>query len=106
MHSIEVTVHHISSLSQTGNELLILDVREPWEIEKVSLKGTTRIPLALIVEHQPSLPTTIPLYVICHYGSRSLKVALFLREQGHEAYSIKGGVDAWAREIDASIGFY
>lgn len=106
MHSFEITVQNFSSLYETDKDLLIIDVRELWEVEKVSLKGATHLPLATIAEHQPSLSVSAPIYVLCHYGVRSLKVALFLREQGHEAYSIKGGIDAWAREIDASIGFY
>ena len=85
MHPFEVTVQDLSSLYGADKSLLIIDVREGWEVEKVSLKGATHLPLAVIAEHQPSLPVGTPIYVLCHYGLRSLKVALFLRDQGHEA---------------------
>lgn len=106
MHPFEITVQDLATLYGADKSVLIIDVREGWEVEKVSLKGATHLPLGTIAEHQPSLSRTAPIYVLCHYGVRSLKVALFLRDQGHEAYSIKGGIDAWAREVDASIGFY
>lgn len=106
MNSIEITVQQLAEVYQKDAHPVILDVRELWEVEKVSLKGSMHIPLSSLVGQQAELSATSPLYVLCHYGVRSLKVALFLREQGYEAYSIQGGLDAWAREIDASIGFY
>ena len=41
--------------------------------------------------------------VICHHGIRSLSGAMYLRSLGVKAYSLKGGLDLWAREIDPSL---
>ncbi|MBC7994862.1 MAG: sulfurtransferase, partial [Rhizobacter sp.] len=44
---------------------------------------------------------------LCHHGVRSLQVVAFLERQGYEqVYNIAGGIDAWAREVDASVPLY
>ncbi|HLS86897.1 MAG TPA: rhodanese-like domain-containing protein, partial [Burkholderiales bacterium] len=45
--------------------------------------------------------------VICHHGSRSLRVAHFLEQNGyHKVHNLKGGVDAWARTVDPAMPVY
>jgi rhodanese-related sulfurtransferase len=106
MKNIEITVQQLALLYQADSTLFILDVREPWELEKATLKRAVNIPLASLWKQQKALPQNKPIYVVCHHGVRSLKVALFLRQERYDAYSLRGGIDAWARDIDASIGFY
>ncbi|OFW76157.1 MAG: hypothetical protein A2621_01520 [Alphaproteobacteria bacterium RIFCSPHIGHO2_01_FULL_41_14] len=103
---MEISPQQLAEIFQQDPHLFMLDVREPWEVKKVSLKGAVNIPLSDLIARQTELPLERPLYVVCHHGVRSLKVALFLREQGYEAYSLKGGIDAWARDVDPSVGFY
>jgi rhodanese-related sulfurtransferase len=45
--------------------------------------------------------------VVCHHGVRSMNVAFWLRGQGFEqAQSVRGGIDAWAAEVDAGVARY
>ena len=49
----------------------------------------------------------IPVYVLCHHGSRSMQVAGWLVQQGYKNVSnVSGGIDAYARQIDSSVGSY
>ncbi|HSQ10205.1 MAG TPA: rhodanese-like domain-containing protein, partial [Burkholderiaceae bacterium] len=51
--------------------------------------------------------TTRPIVCVCHHGGRSMHVAMFLARQGFEnVYNLTGGVDAWARQVDAAMPTY
>jgi rhodanese-related sulfurtransferase len=53
------------------------------------------------------LDPTQPVLSLCHHGMRSLQVAHFLERQGFEqVFNIAGGIDAWSREVDASVPLY
>ncbi len=100
----------INTQSSQGQPV-VLDVREPWEIETASVnpKG---FELTKIVMHE--LPARItelnpdrPIACLCHHGARSLQVALFLEQNGfsHVA-NITGGIHAWSSQLDASVPTY
>ncbi len=86
---------------------LLLDVREPWEVEIASLPGATLIPMAEIPSRLQELDPDRPTVVLCHHGARSLNVTLWLRKQGFEhVQSLAGGIDQWSRAIDPAIARY
>jgi len=73
-------------------EMLLLDVRESAEREFFSIGGL-HIPLRELPDHIDMLPRDHPIVCYCKSGSRSLRAALFLQDQGFsEAFSLKGGV--------------
>lgn len=98
---------------QTHQKLspLLLDVREPWEIQKASVKSEgfelLAIPMGTIPEHISKLQPDRPIACLCHHGVRSLRVAQFLEQNGftHLA-NITGGIHAWSLELDPSIACY
>jgi rhodanese-related sulfurtransferase len=90
---------------------VLLDVREPWEVQRaaLSLAGarTVCIPMQEIPSRMNELEFTQPILGLCHHGVRSLQVVAFLERQGYEhVYNIAGGIDAWAREVDTSVPLY
>ena len=85
---------------------LLLDVREPWEVEKASMAGITPIPMREIPGRAGELPTEREIVAICHHGGRSMQVAMFLEQQGFKLHNLSGGMDAWSREIDPAIPRY
>ena len=86
---------------------ILLDVREPWEWQLARIEGSRHIPMRDIPGRSEELDKTQPTVVICHHGVRSLQVVAFLERQGYErVYNIAGGIDAWAREVDASVPLY
>ena len=86
---------------------LVLDVREPWELEAARLGGTLDIPMAQVPQRLAELPRDRPIVVMCHAGARSMKVANFLVQNGFEQVaSLDGGIRAWAEDVDPSVGTY
>lgn len=85
----------------------LLDVREPWEIEIVSLPDSIRIPMSDIPERLAELDKNRPLAVFCRTGGRSARVAEFLSGQGFvRVANIAGGIDAWSTDVDNSLPRY
>ena len=107
VHPLEITVEEADSILRSRAHCLLVDVREPYEVEICSIAGSVNIPLGQIPERFESLPKDRPLLIHCHHGARSLQATQFLRSKGFEATSnIGGGIDAWARKIDPSLGRY
>jgi rhodanese-related sulfurtransferase len=85
----------------------VIDVREPWEIAIAPFAGATEIPMQQIPARIEELESDAPTVVLCHHGGRSMQVAVFLAHHGFtELYNLAGGIDAWSREVDASVARY
>ena len=112
----EVSVHEVVDKQQQGTEFLLIDVREPNELELASLPAGEFIslPLSELRERRlDALPEALSqnkdadVVLFCHKGLRSAQVTVFLRQQGwSNAVSMAGGIDVWAEEIDESVGKY
>lgn len=91
-----------------NNEVRLIDVREPWEYATARIGGSVLMPMGDVPSraHQELDPDE-RIVVLCHHGMRSMNVAVWLRNQGYEqAQSMRGGIDAWAAEVDPSVGRY
>jgi rhodanese-related sulfurtransferase len=90
-----------------GGAWQIVDVREPWEIEIVSLPHSVRIPLSELPTRHTELDADRPVACLCHSGGRSARAAEFLASRGFSrVVNIAGGIDAWSREVDNSLPRY
>lgn len=105
---LEITVKEARDrLAHNPEAVLLLDVREPYETEICRLPGATTIPMDKIPGAASALPREIPILVYCHHGMRSLHMAKYLRQIGFPlASSLRGGIDAWARECDPNLPRY
>ncbi len=105
---LEVTVEETRGLvKRDSGDLDLLDVREPYEVEICRIAGAREIPMDHIPQRIDELPRDRPLLVYCHHGMRSLHVVKYLRDRGFPlAQSVRGGIDAWAREIDSGMARY
>lgn len=102
----EISVSELAVLNES-NSWLLLDVREPWEIELAAIKGALCIPMHQVPEQLEQLDSSKTIYVMCHHGGRSLQVAQFLSRHGYsDVFNITGGIHAWSIEIDSSITTY
>ena len=84
----------------------LLDVREPWEwsISGLKQKGACLIPLAELPRRLGELPTGRAVVVYCRSGQRSFTAARQLILEGHtEVSNLRGGILAWARDIDPDM---
>ena len=91
--------------------LLLLDVREPWEVAvaKIDLPGaTTRsMPMREVPARIGELDPAQPVVCFCHHGARSAQVVAFLERAGFaSAYNLAGGIDAWSRDVDPGVARY
>ena len=105
----EITPEALKSLLESGDsDVIVLDVREPWEIETASLAGSTNIPMNDIpTRFNVELDLEKHIIVVCHHGVRSMTVTAWLRQQGLErVQSLRGGIDRWSREIDPKVPLY
>ncbi len=86
---------------------VLLDVRELWEITTASIAGCVSIPMREIPERSEELDDETPIVCICHHGARSANVAMFLESRGFkQMFNLQGGIDAWSRQVDASVPMY
>jgi rhodanese-related sulfurtransferase len=111
----EISVQELAQRLENGEPLIILDVREPYELAAASLPEDKIIlvPLSQLATQQLAvLPSEVQsketeIAVLCHHGVRSAQVTVWLRQQGWiHVFSVAGGIDAYAREVDSSVGTY
>lgn len=87
---------------------LLLDVREPWEVQTCSIAGSMHIPMGEVPGRAPGeIDPQREVVVICHHGGRSMQVAMFLERSGYaKVHNLAGGVDSWAKTVDPSMPVY
>jgi rhodanese-related sulfurtransferase len=86
---------------------LLIDVREPWELEICRIEGSQPLPMGRVVASLGRLDPSKETVVICHHGIRSQQVAHYLEQRGFEqVINLVGGVDAWARRVEPGMATY
>ena len=86
---------------------VLLDVREPWEVQTCSIAGSMHIPMRAVPARASEVDPRQDVVVICHHGGRSMQVAMFLEKNGYpKVHNLAGGVDSWARTVDPSMPVY
>jgi rhodanese-related sulfurtransferase len=104
----EISVADLKSMRDAEQEIIVLDVREPWELDVARINGSKHIPMGDIpARFNQELDPDDHIIVVCHHGVRSMNVTAWLRQQGLEkVQSLRGGIDRWSREIDSSVPLY
>jgi sulfur-carrier protein adenylyltransferase/sulfurtransferase len=108
----EMTVVDLKQVIDSGaDDYVLLDVRNPNEYEIAKIPGAVLVPLPDIengtgVETVRSLVNGHRLIVHCKMGGRSMKALGILKEAGIEGTNVKGGIQAWSREVDTSVPEY
>ena len=92
----EVTPDEVRSRLSRGEDVFLLDVREPGEVEEWAYPIGVNIPLGQLGERVDELPRDTTIVVACHVGGRSAQAAAALSEAGWTAENLKGGAVAWA----------
>jgi rhodanese-related sulfurtransferase len=90
-----------------GEMPVILDVREPEEIQIAAFAGAIAIPMGQVVARLHELDPDEEIVVLCHHGVRSRRIAEYLHQQGfpHVA-NLAGGIDAWSELVDPGVPRY
>jgi len=105
-NATEITVEQLKTRLDRGDDIFLLDVREPHEYEIVNI-GAYLIPLSTLPKRIDELDSSKEIVVHCKVGGRSAKAADFLRKNGFKSVkNLIGGIDAWAERIDQSLPRY
>lgn len=105
----EVSPKQIAQMRETGEDFVLLDVREPDEVATAAIEGAKVCPMSQLRARLTELEEHADdkIVVFCHAGVRSMQVTAFLREAGFEdVMSMAGGIDAWSLQIDPTVPRY
>ncbi|WP_372827836.1 rhodanese-like domain-containing protein [Polaromonas sp.] len=103
------------SLGADASAPVVLDVREPWEVQTASVTedGFTLvcIPMrevpARVEQLKEQFGADQPIACLCHHGMRSLQVANYLAQNGFtDVVNLHGGIDAWSGDLDPAVPRY
>ena len=107
----EISVQDFGEMLKSDDEFIVMDVREHWELAQAKWDDprVQVLPLSQLAQSggvEP-LEDDRQVIVVCHHGIRSAQVVNWLLSLGWEnVFSLRGGIDAYAREVDASVGYY
>ena len=102
----EITPAELKTRLDRGDELFILDVREPHEYQICNLKGHL-IPLGELSKRLHELDTSQEIIAHCRSGKRSAEAVDLLRKAGfRKLLNLKGGILAWSDEVDPTVPKY
>ena len=92
---------------QQGEDLFLLDVREPHEFQYAHIPNSVLIPLNQLPERLHEVASQLEVVVICHHGIRSQQAANYLVQSGYNNIAnLLGGIDAWSCCCDTSVRRY
>ena len=103
----EITAQELQQEWERNSDLLVIDVREPHEYEITHIEGAVLIPLGELPDRLNELDGHREIVTHCHHGARSLKALEILKAAGFsKVRSLRGGIDAWAVNVDPSLPRY
>ena len=106
LHVPEITARELKQRLEQGDDLFILDVREPHEYQICNLKGYL-IPLGELPRRVHELDSSHEIVAHCRSGTRSARAVDFLRKAGfRKIYNLRGGILSWSTEVDPTVARY
>ena len=103
----DINAVELAERVKTGKHLRLLDVREPHELEISHMEGATLIPLGQLAARLSELDSAEEMVVFCKAGTRSARALELLLSAGfRKVKNLKGGINAWAKEVDPSLPIY
>jgi adenylyltransferase/sulfurtransferase len=103
----EVEPRELARKLAAGEEIHLLDVRNPDEVAICSIDGAEVLPLPQLLEGVSRLDSAKDMVIFCHHGQRSAQAVNFLRGVGFsKVKNLRGGIDAWAAQVDPAVARY
>lgn len=103
----EISVEELKARRDRGENPLVLDVREAWELQLASIPGVVHVPMNQVPARLAEFARDTETIVMCHAGGRSMRVAQYLSNQGFSnVANLTGGIAAWSATIDATVPQY
>lgn len=103
----QISVKKLKALLDEGREIQLIDIREIHEVDSGSIGGH-HIPMAELMTRVREIRKDIPVIIHCKSGSRASAMVYSLRHEFDlkNVHLLKGGIEAWAREIDPTVTVY
>lgn len=103
----EISPELVYEMLESGEDPILLDVREDWEWERAHLEGAIHIPLDELSARVGELDPRSETIVYCHHGEHSVDGCLILWEHGfRKVRSLTGGIEAWSELVDPTVPRY
>ena len=103
----ELTALQLAKKLKRGDKIRLIDVREPHELAISCLEGAQNIPLGELAAHLEELDSAQEIVLFCKSGTRSARALEILMSAGfRKVKNLRGGINAWAREVDRSLPVY
>jgi adenylyltransferase/sulfurtransferase len=103
----DITPQQLAERLKAGNHIRLIDVREPHELQIARLPGAELYPLGQLAAHLSELDSADEIVLFCKGGTRSARALELLVSAGfRKVKNLKGGINAWAREVDTSLPVY
>jgi adenylyltransferase/sulfurtransferase len=104
----EITATELKSRLDAGDDIQLIDVRQPNEHEYARIEGSTLIPMGEIFERMSEIDPEREAVIYCKSGMRSARVIEAMERSGYagELKNLAGGILAWSSEVDPSVPQY
>ena len=97
----------LSERLKNNGSIRLIDVREPHELEISNIEGADLIPLGQLAGRLSELDSAQEIVLFCKSGTRSTRALELLASAGfRRVKNLKGGINAWAKEVDPSLPIY
>ncbi len=103
----EISVEELKTRRDRGDNPLVIDVRETWELQLAQIPGVLHVPMSEVPARLAEFSRDTETIVMCHAGGRSMRVAQYLVNQGFtNVANLAGGIAAWSDSVDATVPHY
>ena len=104
----EISASELKKRLDAGDDIQLIDVRQPDEYAFAKIEGTRLIPLGEIMARKDEIDSDREAVVLCKMGGRSARAIEALERSGFsgDLINLKGGITAWSNEVDPSIPKY
>ncbi|RSK35306.1 rhodanese-like domain-containing protein [Hymenobacter metallilatus] len=104
----ELTAPDLHARLQRGEDIQLIDVRQPEEFAYCRIEGSQLLPLGELASRATEIDPDRPAVLICHHGVRSMQALAYLQHR-HELtnlLNLRGGIHAWSQQVDPAVPVY
>ena len=104
----ELSPEELNSRLASGEDIQLIDVRQPEEYDYCRITGSHLIPLGELAQRVNELDETRPIVLVCHHGVRSMQALAFLQHRHNmtNLLNLRGGIHAWSLRVDPTVAIY
>jgi len=97
-HINELDVGDLTRQMDSGDSVVLIDIRSPQEVAQASIPGSIHIPMHSLPARLDEIPDDSRVVLYCRSGARSAQACAFLAAQGKDnVFNLRGGIIAWAQ---------